>query len=79
MGRTTIIMHDPYAAQAELAEATLRFYRDNYRRADEVARQGHMLTDAGLHPAAPRYLPNCCNCGAPRTDHECSYCRSVTP
>lgn len=36
-------------------------------------------TDVRAPEAAPRYFTNCCNCGAARLTHECSYCKSVTP
>lgn len=36
-------------------------------------------TDVRGPETQPRYFTNCCNCGAPRTAHECSYCKSVTP
>ncbi len=40
-----------------------------------------MEHETGIYRAGlgSRTFTNCCNCGAPRQQAECSYCKSVTP
>lgn len=57
--------------------------REDHLSGGKIVDPTRLGPDYGLYRAnlgaASRYFTNCCNCGAPRTANECSYCKSVTP